>query len=210
MDLEMFSTFLEITLRAKTIAWTWTWPIKHVLHIPWVIWKQVNIHPLTNRRLFTRGQMDHILRWCNDSTQGGFAAVAMKENHISLCRAGWCANCLSPGDAEMRGVIVGVEELGVTDADFVSDSTDVVWFPSLWNASFTAFSQRPGWSPRFILSESIYNKLLADTLVDIIGPVIEWTRFPCKLRGNGLIPLGPSQLGTCMFPCWFCLHLLPF
>lgn len=56
-------------------------------------------------------------------------AVAMKAGCIFMCKVGWLDCCSSPGEAEMHGVLAGIElalALCVHEAEFVSDSVEVV------------------------------------------------------------------------------------
>lgn len=70
--------------------------------------------------------------WCKNLKIGSFAAVAMKEDCcIFMCKVGWMDNCSSPGKAEMRRILAGVEivkQLSVNETEFVSNRVDVVWF----------------------------------------------------------------------------------
>lgn len=78
--------------------------------------------------------------WCTMSKDGGFAAIAVRDNVIGACRVGWIRNCASPFESELQGIMIGLEiarELNLHEVDIVSDSTDVVWFATggIGNAS---------------------------------------------------------------------------
>lgn len=108
--------------------------------------------------------------WCKSTFKGGFVAVAAKEDCIFRCKVGWMEHCLSPAEAEMKAVLAAVDlatEMGVQEAEFVSNNVEVVLFlssdmggsgnHSLWLEGLTSLSLNPGWSVRFIFRE--YNSL---------------------------------------------------
>lgn len=161
----------------------------------WVIWKcklmaRAYLHQFSNSRTMHISSSNepaviHREKWtiftdgssCKLTCRGGLCCGGPKrESHSrALCKAGRIEDCKSPVDAEMRGVLAGVEiaqKLCALEADFVSDSTSVVWFlrsdlgaeshpVSERNEAFCAFSDHPGWSSRFIFR---VNNALADAL----------------------------------------------
>lgn len=122
--------------------------------------------------------------WCKVSDRGGFAAIALKDDLIYVCRVGWMGNCASPREAEMRGVLTGMEladQLKMSEAEIASDSINSVWafrsglgsevqFMSIMQKSFKAIFQNPGLVIRHIFRE---RNQLADTLAKA-AKVCQW------------------------------------
>lgn len=84
--------------------------------------------------------------WCKILEDGGFAAIALKDNAIVACRIGWVRSCSSLFESEMRGIIAGLEmarELNLHEVDIVSDSVEAVWsFTSGMGNGSQAFQEK--------------------------------------------------------------------
>lgn len=126
--------------------------------------------------------------WSRNLERGGFAAIALKDDVVYACRVGWLRNCESPREAEIRGVLAGVEvaqKLCSTEVEIVSDSVDAVWaFHSglggkvqdinLLQEGFNISSHKPGWCIRYIFGEM---NQLADGLAKAAKNYqLEWKR----------------------------------
>lgn len=68
--------------------------------------------------------------WSKELCSGGFAAVTMKDNIIFGCIAGWMNTCTSIVEAEIRGLLAGLDiarNLHLENVDNVSDNVEAIW-----------------------------------------------------------------------------------
>lgn len=86
--------------------------------------------------------------------------MVMKDDIILANRVGWIASCASMVEAELKGLLAGLEMaqcLPLQDVDIVSDNMDALWSfcnggssvaqaAGLRNEDFSAFSRNLGWS----------------------------------------------------------------